>query len=219
MKTSPEEAFANDNKLREKYGDVLCGIDEVGRGSWAGPLVVGAVILPKDICIPKLTDSKLLSQQLRTELAEQIKAIAIAWEICQIEPNAIDRKGLTWANAHASYTAGIAVSEKNAVDLFVIDQMPACDLEPHIMMAKADSLSHVVAAASVIAKDYRDRLMQDLEEQYPEYHLGAHKGYISATHKDAVEKYGRVRGLHRFSYKVGGVNTDMGRTDLLKRKL
>jgi len=161
---------------------------------------------------------KTIERQLRAELSEQIKAVALAWEVYQVEPNSIDRKGLTWANAHASHTAGMAVKAKIDVDLFVIDQMPACELEPHIMMAKADSLSHVVAAASVIAKEYRDTLMKNLEEQYPEYHLGAHKGYISAVHKDAVKKYGRVRGLHRFSYKVDGINTDIGRTDLLKRK-
>lgn len=218
MKITPEEAHANDTKLREQYGDVLCGIDEVGRGSWAGPLVVGAVVLPKDVVIPKLTDSKQISAQLRESLAEQIKEVALAWTVFQIEAPSIDRKGLTWANSMASYEAGKLVQKSIHVDLFVLDQMPECDLQPHIMMAKADSLSHVVAAASIIAKTYRDNLMNELGEQYPEYHLDAHKGYVSPLHKTAVRQHGRVRGLHRFSYKVDGINPDAGRSDLLRRK-
>lgn len=218
MKTTPEEAHANDTKLREQYGDVLCGIDEVGRGSWAGPLVVGAVVLPKDIVIPKLTDSKQISAQLRESLAEQIKSVALAWTVFQIEAPSIDRKGLTWANATASCEAGKHIQKIMNVDLFVLDQMPECDLQPHVMMAKADSLSHVVAAASIVAKTYRDNLMKELGEQYPEYHLDEHKGYVSPLHKTAVRKHGRVRGLHRYSYKVDGIDPDAGRSDLLRRK-
>lgn len=218
MKITPEEAYDNDTKLREQYGDILCGIDEVGRGSWAGPLVVGAVVLPKDVIIPRLTDSKQISAPLRESLAKQIKEIALAWAVFQIDAPSIDRKGLTWANATASYKAGAIIQKSIDVDLFVLDQMPECELQPHIMMAKADSLSHVVAAASIIAKTYRDNLMNELGEQYPNYHLDAHKGYVSPLHKSLVKKYGRVRGLHRFSYKVDGINPDAGRSDLLRRK-
>jgi ribonuclease HII len=203
--------------LRKQYGDILCGIDEVGRGSWAGPLVVGAVVLPKDVLIPNLTDSKQLSASTRTKLAEQIKSVALAWAVYSVEPMLIDRKGLTWANATASYEAGQIILTKMKVDLFVIDQMPSCDLEPNVMMARADSLSHVTAAASVIAKAYRDNLMTELAVQYPDYHLESHKGYISQAHKTAVRKHGKVRGLHRFSYKVDGINPDAGRQDLIKK--
>lgn len=218
MRITPEEAHANDSKLRAQYGDVLCGIDEVGRGSWAGPLVVGAVVLPKDVIIPKLTDSKQLSASLREILAEQIKELALAWDVYEIDPMSIDKKGLTWANATASNQAGLAVQKRIAVDLFVLDQMPQCELEPHVMMSKADSLSHVVAAASIIAKTYRDNLMTELSKQYPDYQLDAHKGYISAEHKIAVKLNGRVRGLHRFSYKIDGLESQFDRSDLLRKR-
>jgi len=218
MKVTPEEAHANDTKLRQQYGDILCGIDEVGRGSWAGPLVVGAVVLPKDVIIPKLTDSKQLSASLRESLAEEIKRVALAWTVYQIEAMSIDRKGLTWANSTASYEAGKIIQQSMNVDLFVLDQMPECGLTPNVMMAKADSLSHVVAAASCIAKTYRDNLMSELSDEHPEYHFDAHKGYVSPVHKIAVRQHGRIRGVHRYSYKVDGINPDAGRGDLLRRK-
>lgn len=96
--------------------------------------------------------------------------------------------------------------------------MPDCNLNPSVMMPKADALSQAVAAASIIAKTYRDELMSNLDNEYPEYHFSSHKGYVSAEHQEACRKLGRIRGLHRFSYKVGAVNPDAGRTDLLTRK-
>lgn len=220
MKVTPQEAIDNDNKLRARYGDILCGVDEVGRGSWAGPLVVGAVAMPKGVFIPKLTDSKQIKSELRYELAERIKEHAIAWAVYEVEPRIIDRRGLTWANANASYEAAMAVKSKvGHIDLFVLDQMPDCNLQPSVMMSKADALSQAVAAASIIAKTYRDSLMCELDNEYPDYKFSMHKGYISPEHKEAVRLFGRVRGLHRFSYKVGSTDPDMGRTDLLARKL
>ncbi|MBS1722306.1 MAG: ribonuclease HII [Armatimonadetes bacterium] len=218
MRVPPETAWANDNVLREKYGELLCGVDEVGRGAWAGPLVVGAVVFARETFIPGLTDSKQVKAHLRPALAEEVKSKALAWAVYEVEPRLIDRKGLTWANAHASRMAAKAAAQnlEDDVNLYVLDQMPDCGLEPHTMMSKADALSHVVAAASIVAKVYRDTLMQELDTVHPGYGLQDHVGYVTPVHRSAVKNLGRVRGLHRFSYKVDQYREE-DRSDLLRK--
>jgi ribonuclease HII len=207
-----------DDDLREKHGPVLCGSDEAGRGAWAGPLVAAAVVFTPEHYIEGLNDSKALKEATREELAELVKSNCAGWGVCEVEAASIDRKGLTWANAHAIAQACVRACEMAGVEasLYVIDQGPENGLSPMHMVPKADSLSHVVAAASVIAKTHRDALMRELAVQHPGYGLEGHKGYVAPPHVLAVKKLGRVRGLHRFSYNVLGRPSD-ARTDLFRK--
>lgn len=207
-----------DDDLRSGHGPVLCGADEAGRGAWAGPMVAAAVVFTEGHYIEGLNDSKVLKEERREQLAELVKTNCAGWGVCEVEAASIDRKGLTWANAHAIAQACRHACEMAGLDvsLYVIDQGPDNGLSPMHMVPKADSLSHVVAAASVIAKTHRDALMRRLGEEHPGYGLEAHKGYVAPGHIAAVKRLGRVRGLHRFSYNVLGRPSD-ARSDLFRK--
>lgn len=196
-----------DDNLRAKYGSNLVGIDEAGRGAWAGPLVAAAVCLPNDFVLEGLTDSKKLSEKKRIEYFEIIKNNALAYSIQEISPEQIDKNGLTWANIQAMELAGQTVKNTlTKVDIYVIDESPCKNFSPLVMMPKADSTSMSVAAASVLAKVYRDEKMYAFSNQYPEYCFQQNKGYIDKNHVDIVNKFGVIAGLYRESYKVKGFN-------------
>jgi ribonuclease HII len=196
-----------DDKLREKYGPNIVGCDEVGRGSWALSLVAAAVCLPNNFVLPGLTDSKNLSEKNRNEFDRIIKANAISYSIVEIDAKTIDEKGITWANAEAMKRCCLNVKEElGTVNLFVLDQSPHTSLNPCLMLPKADSTSMSTAAASVLAKVYRDNLALEFHEKYPEYGFDKHKGYINKNHINNVNKYGMVEGAYRKSYKVKGYN-------------
>lgn len=213
-----ERAKKYDDDLRSRHGGTLCGADEAGRGAWAGPIVAAAVVFLENHYIEGLNDSKALTRESRERLASIVKANCAGWGVCEVEAHTIDRKGLTWANAHVIGEACARACEMAGLeaDLYVIDQGPENGLRPMHMTSKADSLSHVVAAASVLAKTHRDDLMQALGEKHPGYGLEAHKGYVAPAHVEAVKRLGRVRGLHRFSYNVLGRPSD-ARTDLFRK--
>jgi ribonuclease HII len=196
-----------DDKLRKKHGLILVAIDEVARGSWCGPLVAAAVAFPPDFDIPELTDSKKLTAEKREELDCVIKENALAWSIQSISAEQIDRNGITWANIQAMERAGKDVENKlNKIDLFILDQSPCKTLNPHIMIPRADSTSMSVAGASVIAKVYRDSLIKELHNLYPQYGFDKHKGYIDKLHVENVKKYGIIKGVYRESFVVKGFN-------------
>lgn len=208
---APQEAADADAKLAASYGGPVCGVDEAGRGSWAGPIVAAAVVLPVGLYIPKLTDSKVLSRETRDDLCKAIHEAALGIGVAQVSAEDIDRRGLTWANTHIFEQAAIECVEdmrrRNPGALpgvYYLDQIqgPTPDLQPYVMTPKADSRSHAVAAASIIAKTFRDDIMRRLALQHPEYSFDAHKGYINSTHIEAVQKHGRLQGIHRFSYNV-----------------
>jgi len=196
-----------DDSLRIKHGSNLVGIDEAGRGAWCGPLVAAAVCLPPDFTLEGLTDSKKLSESKRIEYSKIIKEKALAYSIQEISPEEIDKNGLTWANIQAMERAGKDVACKiEIVSVYVIDQSPCNSLYPFVMLPKADSTSLSVAAASVLAKVYRDELMCALSNQYPDYNYEKNKGYIDKDHIKAVNELGIVKGLYRESYNVTGYN-------------
>jgi len=196
-----------DDNLRKKYGANIIGIDEAGRGAWCGPLVAAAVCLPEDFILDGLTDSKKLSENKRKEYYELIKENAISYSIQEISAKEIDKNGLSWANIQAMERAGLYVAEKvNKVGVFVIDQSPCKSLNPHVMLPKADSTSMSVAAASVLAKVYRDELMYAFSNQYPDYCYQQNKGYIDQNHVEIVNRIGIIKGLYRESYNVKGYN-------------
>jgi len=200
---------AYDEALREKYGDMLMGVDDSGRGCWAGPLAIGAVILPKGCDIVGLNDSKKLSEEARDALTETIQNIALAWSVKFVHAPEIDSKGITWANTQATKEACIdcfGQIHKPTVDIFVADNTLYFPFKPAIVIPKGDSTSLSVAAASVLAKTLRDKYMVELAQKHPEYGWEESKGYINEAHKDAVRQYGMVKGVHRKSYKVSGFN-------------
>lgn len=176
----------------------ICGIDEAGRGPLAGPVVAGAVILPPDCEILYLNDSKQLSAKRREELYEEIKEKAIAWSVGIASPALIDDINILQANYAAIRDAVASLSVKPELLLNDAMKIPGIDL-PQVSIIKGDAKSVSIAAASIMAKVTRDRIMCQYDELYPEYEFASNKGYGSASHIAAIKKYGPCP-IHRRSF-------------------
>lgn len=194
-----------DDSIRMKYGQILCGCDEVGRGAFAGPLCAAAVILPASTQIPNIKDSKALKEATRKYLAEKIKDVALSFAIVEVDADVIDEHGIDWANRYAMNEACKIATSNLSVDMYIVDHSPGFDLSPCLMLAKADSKSECVAAASIIAKDHRDQIMIQLDEEYPGYDFKKSKGYVSKAHVAGAKLNGIITSVHRKSFKVKGV--------------
>lgn len=192
-----------ERKLVKEGYKFIAGVDEVGRGSLAGPLVAAAVILPAGSMIKGLKDSKQLSASVRLAMDEKIKAVALGWKIVAIENFWIDRHGLHRANLIALAQAAAEIEPQP--DFLLSDgfSVPLCPL-PQLKLTGGDSASQSIAAASVIAKVYRDNLMTEAGAEYPQYEFAKNKGYGSKEHLDALHKHGPCE-LHRQSFSP--VNT------------
>jgi ribonuclease HII len=207
-----QKLFNYDQKLRKnKNIKLLCGIDETGRGCWAGPLVAAAVIFSPDNYIEGINDSKKLSEPQRILLEEQIKSNCLSYAIAEIDAPTIDKRGITFANTEAMINAAKQAASNinlniDQIELFVIDQSPCKSLHPQIMLPKADSTSASVAAASILAKNYRDRIIKEISIEFPDYKFNEHNGYINKLHVDAVNSFGLIDGVHRKSFSVSGFN-------------
>lgn len=176
----------------------ICGVDEAGRGPLAGPVVAGAVILPPDCDILYLNDSKQLSEKRREELYDEIMEKAIAANVGVVGPGRIDEINILQADYEAMRIAvgGLKV----APDILLNDAVTIPGLAmPQISIIKGDAKSVSIAAASVLAKVTRDRLMQQYDEMYPEYGFASNKGYGSAAHIEAIRKYGPCP-IHRRTF-------------------
>lgn len=199
---------AYDDALREAYGQWVCGCDEVGRGSWSGPLLSAAVILQSGATIEGLNDSKKVAEKKRERLFEEIMEKAASVGISFVGAPEIDLFGITKANIKAMQGAceeaarQLEIKVGHRVDVFVLDQSPKFVLSPQVMLAKADSTSLSVAAASIIAKVTRDRMMQAHGEQWPQYDWANNKGYANDVQIQAVADHGLVDGMHRKTYNV-----------------
>ena len=186
-----------EKEAQKKGYTIIVGIDEVGRGPMAGPVVVAGVILKKPIY--GLMDSKKLNKQKINELAKIIKEKALAYKIISYSPIEIDKFGMK--------NCVIKAMERIPLELAIRPNYALIDYEkPNLKIAslsltKGDSLSNSIAAASIIAKQYRDQIMEELGKKYPNYGFENHVGYITKKHKEAVAKYGPIKGVHRFSYK------------------
>lgn len=198
-----EEEKARTEKMKEyehryEAAGFLCGIDEVGRGPLAGPVVAGAVILPKDCDILYLNDSKQLSEKKREELYTIIMEKAVAAGIGYASPERIDEINILQATYEAMRAAisGLAVQP----DLLLNDAVtiPGVTVR-QIPIIKGDAKSISIAAASIIAKVTRDRLMTEYDSIFPEYGFAANKGYGSAAHIAALKQYGPCP-IHRRSF-------------------
>lgn len=183
------------------YGQV-CGIDEVGRGCFAGPIVAAGVIFPANITLPKgLRDSKLLSAKKRQELDKLIRELALEFQIIEIGLEVINKHGIGYANklAFSSLVRNFSQTpDFLLVDAFVVDDFPK-DQQQSII--HGDQLSASIAAASIIAKVYRDKLMEELDQKFPGYGLAKNKGYGTKDHRDAIKTKG-LSPLHRTSFSL-----------------
>lgn len=183
-----------------QYADAafICGIDEVGRGPLAGPVVAGAVILPKDCDILYLNDSKQLSEKKREELYKVIMENAVAVSVGYATPKRIDEINILQATYEAMREAISGLSVKPEILLNDAVTIPGIDI-PQVPIIKGDAKSISIAAASIIAKVTRDRLMVEYDSVFPQYGFAANKGYGSAQHIAALKQYGRSP-IHRKSF-------------------
>ena len=187
-------------EYEKKYGEYsyICGIDEVGRGPLAGPVVAGAVILPRDCDILYLNDSKQLSEKKREELNDIILEKAVATGIGVISPERIDEINILQATYEAMRQAIGNLSVKP--DLLLNDAVTIPKVEiPQVPIIKGDAKSISIAAASIIAKVYRDRLMVQYDDIFPGYGFAGNKGYGSQAQMDAIRTLGPTP-IHRRSF-------------------
>lgn len=193
--------YEYEGSLKESRGSkVAIGLDEVGRGPLAGPVTVGAVVLDLSVSIPKLNDSKQLSEPSRRSIAEDIKRKCIACDVVHIDAPQIDKIGIANALREAFKKAIEAIEDKGIVaDLILLDGNPMHLDEREINIVKGDSKCPSIAAASVIAKVERDALMADLSKDYPQYGFEINKGYGTQAHRDAIRECG-LSDLHRRSF-------------------
>ena len=194
-----EQMLAIEKKLRERGIQHIAGVDEAGRGPLAGPVVAAAVILPPDTLIPGLNDSKALSEKRRAELFETIQNTALAIGIGKASPQEIDKHNIRNATHHAMCEALAALSISPDRVLIDGNARPGSPF-PEQAVIGGDRKSLSIAAASVIAKVTRDRLMIDYHAQYPAYGFAGHKGYGSADHLAALQKHGPCP-IHRRSFR------------------
>lgn len=200
---SYEKELERTEKMKEfekKYSSFscICGIDEVGRGPLAGPVVAGAVILPKDCDILYLNDSKQLSEKKREELYDVIMEKAVSTGLGYVSPERIDEINILQATYEAMREA---ISQLDPVpDLLLNDavNIPGVSVK-QVPIIKGDAKSISIAAASIIAKVTRDRLMVQYDSVYPEYGFASNKGYGAQMHIDALRKYGPTP-IHRRSF-------------------
>ena len=191
------------DKLREyekKYSEYqyICGIDEVGRGPLAGPVVAGAVILPKDCCILYVNDSKKLSETKREELYDEIMDKAVAVGLGFVDNSRIDEINILQATYEAMRQALGKLCPQPDILLNDAVTIPEVSVK-QVPIIKGDAKSISIGAASIVAKVTRDRMMVEYSKEFPEYDFAKNKGYGSAGHIEAIRKYGPC-SLHRRSF-------------------
>ena len=189
-----------ENEIYEKeHVEYICGIDEAGRGPLAGPVVVASVIMKPDSFIEGVNDSKKVSEKKREKLYEQIIEEAVSYSVGIIDQNEIDeinilnatKKGLTES------IKGLKVKPDRII-VDALDKIDTCGI-PYMPIVKGDAKCYSIAAASIIAKVTRDRIMRQWDEVYPMYGFARHKGYGTAAHIAAIKEYG-LCPLHRRSF-------------------
>lgn len=184
----------------EGYGRVI-GLDEVGRGCLAGPVVAAGVIFKPDTNIPEIRDSKAMSEKERMQLTAIIKKEAISWTVQEGSIAEIDELNILWASLETMQKCVDAVSPQP--DYLLVDGNRYINsLIPYTCLVKGDDRSMSIAAASILAKVYRDELMRELHEVFPEYGWNSNVGYPTAVHKKALKEHGYTKH-HRNSFKLG----------------
>ncbi len=203
MKEKEIERLTNlkkeENKLYEKNIKLICGIDEAGRGPLAGPVVVGAVILPENSFIEGVNDSKKVSEKKREKLYEEIVKEAIDYSVGIIDQKTIDEINILNATKLGVKLALEGLKQKP--EIIMVDALNNIDTLgiPYISVIKGDAKNYCIAAASIIAKVTRDRIMREWDEVYPAYGFAKHKGYGTAEHIRIIKEIGPCI-LHRKSF-------------------
>lgn len=188
-------------KLRFSSFDLECGTDEAGRGCLAGPVTAAAIILPPDFQINTLNDSKQLSEKTRDQLRPLLEEQAISHCVTHIEPDIIDSINILNASIKAMQES---ILQLNPAPLYIIvdgNRFKPIHGIPHTTIVKGDSKYMSIAAASVLAKTYRDDYMNRIHEEYPMYNWKKNKGYPTKEHREAIRKYGTTK-YHRMSFRL-----------------
>lgn len=186
--------FFNENEIE-------AGCDEAGRGCLAGPVFAAAVILPKDFTHPFLNDSKQLTENQRIELRPIIEREALAWAVVSLSPAEIDELNILWASVEGMHRAVAKLQIKPTCLLIDGNRFKPFPNIPHHCMVKGDGRFLSIAAASVLAKTYRDEHMENLAKQIPQYGWDRNKGYPTAEHRTAIRLHGATPH-HRKSFKL-----------------
>jgi ribonuclease HII len=189
--------------LYNKGYKFVAGVDEAGRGPLAGPVCAAAVILPQDLIIEGINDSKKLTEKKREKLFDVIINSAIAYSIEFAYPEVIDEINIRQATSLAMHNAikNLDVS----ADFVIVDGNDKIPFDiPYEYIIKGDAKSQSIAAASILAKVSRDRIMVELDKEYPEYGFAKHKGYGTKVHCEAIQKYG-ILPIHRKTFMTAKV--------------
>lgn len=187
-----------ERELRARGFQAVAGVDEVGRGALFGPVVAAAVILSPGRPVRGLNDSKQLDPDRRALLAERIRERAVAWSVAAVDAATID-----WINIYqaSKMAMEMAVAQLNpAPDFILIDAVPLSIRTPQRPLIKGDEQCHAIAAASIVAKVWRDERMKVWDQIFPQYGLANHKGYFTPEHARALKQYGPTP-LHRLSFE------------------
>jgi len=186
--------------LHERGLCPIAGVDEVGRGPLAGPVVACALILPPDLIIEGVNDSKTISSSRRAGLAEKIKAAAVTYSYGIVDAATIDNINIHNAalNAMALAIGGLSIPPKAVL---ADGKFPPHVPYPTLYLVKGDAVCHLIAAASILAKESRDEIMRELHRIHPQYGFDKHMGYATAAHREAIREYGAC-AAHRVSYKL-----------------
>ena len=201
--------FEYERGFQRKGCQLIAGVDEAGRGPLAGPVVTAAVILPQNCKLIGINDSKKLSPKQREELFRTISDTALAVRYTEVDVDTIDKLNIYQATILGMYQSLRELQLEP--DAALIDAVPLHELAiPNLSIIKGDALSASIAAASIVAKVTRDRLMDELDKTYPQYGFSRHKGYGTKEHMDALKKYGPCP-VHRRSFapiKTWGILLD-----------
>lgn len=191
-----------ERRLRDQGFSRIAGVDEAGRGAWAGPMVAAAVILPEDFDLEGIGDSKVLSAKQREVCFARISAEALAVAVCKAMPSRIDHRGLHRSN--------LALLREAVERLPVEPEYVLCDgwplnnlRQPHLSIKKGDAVTASVAAASIVAKVERDRMMERYHRRFPEFGFDRNRGYGTAEHREVLDRLGPT-SIHRLSFKGVG---------------
>jgi ribonuclease HII len=180
---------------------VEAGLDEAGRGCYAGPVFAAAVILPRDFFHPLLNDSKQVSEVHRDELRPFIETHALAWSVAQVDADEIDRINILKASFKAMHLALDKLKMQPQLLLIDGNRFISYRKVPHRCIVKGDSLYASIAAASILAKTWRDDYMKRLHEEFPHYRWNTNKGYGTREHREAIERSG-LCPYHRKSFNI-----------------
>lgn len=193
-----QNLYKFEEELYDEQIELVCGVDEVGRGPLAGPVVVAACIMPPLLRIKGINDSKKLTEKKREELYKIIVKEAIAYNVVFVSEKEVDELNIYQATKKGMLEAinGLKVKPEHVL----IDAMPLAELElPHTSIIHGDALSASIAAASILAKVTRDHFMEKMDVKYPNYGFKRHKGYCTKAHIEALEKYGPC-AIHRKTF-------------------